>query len=100
MRILTLLSLIFTVTFLFPALAYGETMVDLVKRESLYYKKFTERPFTGRSQGWFRRGQKDGPWVKFGNNGRVQFKGNHKNGIRNGPWVKYWNTRQLWFKGT
>jgi hypothetical protein len=105
MRKLTLtLAPIILLTFLFLSSAFGETMEDLVKGEGLYYKEFIERPFTGkvtgRSQGWFRRSKKDGPWVKFGDNEQVQFKGNHKNGIRKGPWVGYWNNRQLWFKGT
>lgn len=94
MRKLTLtLAPIILLTFLFPSSAFGETMEDLVKGEGLYYKEFIERPFTGkvtgRSQGWFRRSKKDGPWVKFGDNEQVQFKGNHKNGIRKGPWVGY-----------
>ena len=37
--ILVLLSLSFP--------SFGETMDDLVEREGLYYKKFTDVPFTG-----------------------------------------------------
>jgi len=59
---------------LFPALALGETMDDLVKRDGLYYKKFTVVPFTGNTtgitQGAFRNGKKEGPWVSFSSYGR------------------------------
>ena len=57
-----LLSLIST-----PCLS--ETMGDLVKRDGIYYKKFTETPFTGkvtgRFQGRLENGKKEGEWVKY-----------------------------------
>jgi len=31
---------------LFPVLTLGETMKDLVERDGLFYKKFTDVPFT------------------------------------------------------
>jgi len=39
--------------FLFPSLAMGETVNadDLVKRHGLYYKEFTDHPFTGKTTG-------------------------------------------------
>ena len=64
-RILTPILLL---TLLFPALAFGETMKDLVEREGVFYKKFTEVPFTGKvtgkTQGSFRNGKKHGRWVE------------------------------------
>ena len=63
-----LTSLVLTVLLL-PALALGETMDDLVKRDGLFYKKFTVVPFTGKitgvAQGAFRNGRKEGPWVRY-----------------------------------
>jgi hypothetical protein len=47
-HILTSVALI---VLLFPALALGETMDDLVKRDGLHYKKFTDVPFTGEVTG-------------------------------------------------
>ena len=43
-----LTSVVLTIL-LFPALAFGEevTLDDLVERDGLYYKKFTNVPFTG-----------------------------------------------------
>ena len=59
---------------LFPALALGETMDDLVEREGLFYKKFSDVPFTGkvmgRRQGILKDGKKVGPWVIYYENGQ------------------------------
>ena len=74
---------------LFPALALGETMDDLVEQDGLFYKKFNPVkrwilllirkpghnvvPFTGTvtgiTQGAFRNGKKDGPWVHYSDDG-------------------------------
>jgi len=89
---------------LFPALAFGETMDDLVEREGLHYKKFTDVPFTGKTtgkiQGSFRNGKKHGPWVSYHENGQLWSKGTYKDGKRDGPWVSYHENGQLWSKGT
>ena len=44
-----ILTSVVLVVLLFPALAVWETvtMDDLVERDGLYYKKFTNVPFTG-----------------------------------------------------
>ncbi len=82
--------------FLFPSLALGETMDDLVETNGLYYKKFTDVPFTGKiagkyHQGSIKNGKKDGPWVLYHDNGQLWSKGTYKDGERDGPWVSYWN---------
>ena len=61
---------------LLPGLSLGETMDDLVKRDGLYYKKFTVVPFTGEitektTQGTIRNGKKEGPWVEYSPDGSV-----------------------------
>ena len=81
---------------LFPALALGETMDDLVYRDGLYYKKFTVVPFTGNmtgktEQGAFRNGKKEGPWVYYYSNGQLSSKGTYKDGKEDGRWVRYWS---------
>ena len=115
-------------TFLFAALAMGETMDDLVDRDGLYYKKFTDVPFTGKItrkiQGSFRNGKKHGVWVEYDRDGRVSKKVTNKNGKedtyvenryydngqlhskvtykdgnRDGPWVYYHKDGQLRYKG-
>jgi hypothetical protein len=65
-----------------PALALGETMDDLVITDGLHYKKFTDVPFngkvTGQYQGRIKDGKKDGPWVTYFGNGRIEVKGTYK----------------------
>jgi hypothetical protein len=86
-----ILAPILLLTFLFPSLAYGETMNDLVKRN---YKKFTDVPFTGRvtgkTQGSLKNGKWDGPWVNYFDHGQISYKGNYKDGKADGPWVSYY----------
>ena len=42
-------------------------MDDLVERNNLYYKKFTDVPFTGvvsgKGNGQFKKGKREGKWV-------------------------------------
>ncbi len=78
------LAPILLLTLLFPALAFGVTWSDLVEREGIFYKKFSDVPFTGKTtgeiQGSFRNGKKDGPWVRYWSNGRIRTKGIYKDG--------------------
>jgi len=57
-----ILAPILLLTLLFPTLAFGETMDDLMKREGIYYKKFTEVPFTGKTTGKEQGSIKDSKW--------------------------------------
>ena len=105
LRILVLL----VVVLLFPALALGEKMADLVEREGLYYKKFSDVPFSGEvtedrflfpTQGSFKNGERDGLWVRSWFNRKLKEKGTYKKGVEDGPWVSYDNKGQLNEKGT
>ena len=86
---------IFSITLVLYSLvsfsSWGETMDDLVKREGLYYKKFSNLPFTGRVecdyQGYFNNGNKDGSWLIYYLNGQLHSKGNYENGKKEGLWV-------------
>ena len=81
--------------FLFPSIVMGETVKwdDLEERDGLYYKKFTEVPFTGKTtgkiQGSFKNGKTHGPWVFYYENGQLYYKGIYKDGKMDGPWVGY-----------
>ena len=100
-----ILAPILLMVFLFPALALGEeiTIDDLVKREGIYYKKFTEVRFsgkvTGREQGSIKNGKSESSWVHYYDNGQLRIKGEYKNGLRVGPWVEYYDNGQLKEKG-
>ena len=75
---------------------------DLVKNETdgLYYEKFSDVPFTGKTtgenQGSFRNGKKDGPWVKYHDNGQLWSKGIYKDGDRDGSWVWFHDNGTVW----
>ena len=78
---------------LFPSLALGEevTIDNLVVRDSLYYKKFSDVPFSGKvtgiEQGSFKNGKKEGPWESYHPNGQLSYTGTWKDGEFAGPWV-------------
>ena len=66
-----LLTPILLLTLLFPIFAIGETMDDLVERDGVNYKKFSDVPFKGkitgyentyRREGSFKNGKRYGPW--------------------------------------
>ena len=75
---------------------------DLVKRENLYFKKFTKVPFTGKvygqEKGSMKNGKKDGSWVGYHDNGQLSFKGNYKNGKKDGSWVGYKDSGEVKYK--
>ena len=97
------LAPILLLTLLFPALAFGELMSDLVKRDGIHYKKYTDVPFTGKvtgkTQGSFKDGKKVGPWVGYHDNGKLESKGTFKDGKEVGPWIEYHENGQLLCKG-
>jgi antitoxin component YwqK of YwqJK toxin-antitoxin module len=99
-----ILAPILLLTLLFPALAFGETIDDLVITNGLYYKKYTDVPFTGKTTGKIQRSFKDGkehgPWVSYHDNGQVFSQGTYKNDKEDGPWVVYYKNGQLLSKGT
>ena len=99
-----ILAPILLLTFLFPSLAYGETMNDLVKRDGIYYEKFSDVPFTGKVtgiyQGSIKNGKKDGLWFYYFRTGQLMRKGTLKDGEREGHWVHYHTNGQVMRSGT
>ena len=75
------------------------TIDDLVERNDLYYKKFTNIPFTGEvsgiTNGKFKNGKKYGEWLIYHKNGQLWMKGIHKEGKRDGFWEIYTNDGEL-----
>ena len=66
---------------------------DLEFRGWIFYKKFSDVPFTGKvtgtCQGTSKNGKEEGPWMCYHENGQLSSKGNYKNGEADGPWVNY-----------
>lgn len=108
MRILFAITLILATL---PSLSWSETINidDLVIRDSLYFKKFTDVPFTGeakiteetnpfravRGDGYFANGKKDGFWKFYSKNGGLDFEGMYQKGVENGLWKFYHKNGQL-----
>ena len=97
----TLLTILFIS--LLSSTSWSVTFDDLVKREGIYYQKFSDVPFTGevtgKKEGSLKDGKEEGAWVEYWNTGRLLGKGNYKNGSWDGYWVYYWDNGQLWQKG-
>ena len=68
---------------LFSSPSWSETLTleDLVLRNNLYYKKFTDVPFTGEifglENGRFKNGELEGFWKYHYKNGQLRNKGNY-----------------------
>ena len=78
-------------------------MANLVKRDGLYYPKFSQLPYTGmvegEEQGSIENGLREGLWIKYWNNGQLMYKGNYKNDKYEGVWVGYRKNGQVIYKG-
>ena len=99
--IITLISII-SITLLSSPI-WSETIEDLVKRDGLFYKKFTNTPFTGEvsgiESGDFKNGTRIGEWLFFHENGQLHLVGKYKDGKKDGLWKSYHKNGQLWTKG-
>ena len=67
-----------TLALLFSGITFGVTVEELMEQDGLYYKKFTNVPFTGNTtgqeQGIFKNGKKEGDWVSYHDNGQLDGK--------------------------
>ena len=77
---------------------------DLVKRDGITYKKFTNIPFTGSVEGvpkgTYKNGKRDGVWEMYHLNGQLWMEGTYKDGKKEGVWEYYWDNGQLSVKET
>ena len=78
----TLITFFTLLICLTSSISWGETMNDLIMRDGLYYKKFNDVPFTGKvtgkKQGLFENGIKEGLWNYYHDNGQLHEKGSYK----------------------
>ena len=67
---------------------------NLVERGGLYYEKYTNEPFTGKTigdlQGKIKDGKLEGEWLEYYNNGELLAKSNYKDGKKQGEYVVYY----------
>ena len=84
---------------LVPFQSSSETISGLILRDEIYYKKFTDVPFTGKvtglSEGSVKNGKKEGPWIEFHRKRKLYLKGDYKDGKRDGSWTAYWSNGKL-----
>ena len=82
-----------------PGWSADLTIDDLVKRNGLFYKKFTNEPFTGNVSGIqigkFKNGKRVGTWKGYYDNGQISFLGNYEGGKRHGSWETYHSNGHL-----
>ena len=111
--------------FLSPSLSWSKDVSrdDLVKRDGLFYEKFTDMPFTGNVTGKkqgkiiegkpvgefltyyesgqlkekinYKDGKKEGEGLWYYENGQLEEKVNYKEGEKNGEWLNYYDNGQL-----
>ena len=66
---------------------------DLVYKNSLGYKRFTNTPFTGkitgREEGFLKKGKWHGPYVSYYKTGQLEHKGNYNMAKKDGPWKSF-----------
>ena len=77
---------------------------DLVERNGVRYKKFSDVPFTGKItsgiyQGELIDGKNEGEWIMYHENGTLLEKINFKNNKIVGCTTSYHDKGQLWGKG-
>ena len=80
---------------------------DLVERNGLYYKKFSDIPFSGKvtqlpfglKRGLMKNGKIEGEWITYNSASLLDSIGNYKNGKKEGEWIRYHDNGQLYSKG-
>ena len=87
------------------SVSWAMSLDDLVERDGLWYKKFTNIPFSGELSegshiGTMKNGKPHGFWVKYWDNGGVHYKGYWKNGVSEGYYIEYHENGQLMIEGS
>ena len=94
-------SLLIYLLMTLPAIA--ETLDDLVVRDGLLYKKFTDVPFSGEIEGKASGKLKNGKWhgrrLYFYSNGQLAERANYNNGLLEGKSTSYNENGTIWLEG-
>ena len=106
---ITFLTIVFCLT---SSIAWSETVKpdDLVERNGIFYKKFTDKPYSGYVEGEdkdgyivkgnYKDGKEEGVYERYYKNGQLEEKGTYKYGKLDGIWEYYFDDGMLWKKVT
>ena len=83
---------------------------NLIIKDGIYYQPLDTKPYTGRiidinNDGNIiletncNRGEINGPWISWYDNGEKEYEGYYKNGYRDGLWKGWHDSGQLWKEG-
>ena len=108
-KYLVTIFLLFSFLYLLSSPSWSETLTmdDLVERNNLYYKKFSNVPFTGEvsfkkygeiKNGEFINGKKHGEWLTYHQNGQLSELINYKDGKWHGLRELFYPNGQKWIK--
>ena len=92
-------------TLLLTSVSWSENVDydDLVTRDEIYYEKFSNKPFTGKTTGRIKGkiidGKREGEILYFYDNGLLKIKTNYKYGKVEGKWLEYYESGQLHYEG-
>ena len=75
----------------------------LIFRNGVFFKKFSDEPFTGKvtgeQQDFLKNGIKEGYWSRYYENGQLIDKIEYVNNKKNGPWINYYRNGNVFVKG-
>ena len=83
--LITFFAVLFCLT---SSVSWSVKLYELVERDGIYYKKFSDIPFTGKIEsrkigtGNYKNGKREGSWVSYWNSGKLKDKGIYKNNIK------------------
>ena len=101
--IITFISILFITLLSSPSWSDTLSVNELVWRDGLLYKKFSNEPFTGdirgKSNGTIKDGKRIGPWEDYHNNGQLHISKNFVDGKEHGSWIGYHKNGLLWGRG-
>ena len=98
-HILSIITVFFIL--LTSSVSWGEsfTVDDLVQRNNLYYKKFTDVPFSGEisglENGSFKNGKMNGEWLIYDENGQLRYRETYNDGKKHGLEEMYYENGSL-----
>ena len=89
---------------------YEVQINNLIIKDGIYYQPLDIKPYTGRiidinNDGNIiletncNRGEINGPWISWYDNGEKEYEGYYKNGYRDGLWKGWHDSGQLWKEG-